>query len=161
MGQSFAIKNPLTTANHLMVHGFYDGQRRGAAALAPRLSMPPGTLSNKVAPDNDAHLSPEHWVAAMIAADNFVPLQVAAHQCSHSAVPLPDMVFLSDMELLDSVLKANKEFGDLAAAVSQALDTGNVTPADLQHAETELMESVSAQFELVGRLRRLIPEQAR
>jgi hypothetical protein len=160
MGRFDDLHNPLTTANYDLVHAFADGKRRGAAALAPRLGMPPGTLSNKVAPDNDAHLSPEQWIAAMLASGNFAPLRVAAHQCHHAAFALPDMANVSDMELLDACLKAAREFGDLANAVQAAIADGDVTPAEMRRVQKELIESVAANFELVARLRRLMPEPA-
>jgi len=158
MGAFADLHNPLTVANHDLVHGFIVGQRRGAAPLAERLGIAPGTLSNKVNPDNEAHLSPEEWVAAMINSGNFAPLRIAAHQCHHAAVTLPDTSHLSDMELLTACLNATREFGELAEQINLAIDDGMVTRAELRRVEKALIDATAAQFEVVARLRSLAPD---
>lgn len=146
------LYSPLDAAKYDLVHG-YPG---GAVALAQRVGMRPGTLSNKVNPDIDTHhLTVDEAVAIQAATGDCRILEAEAQVLGRVAVALGDFATTSDVELLDLYAELHAELGDVAREIGAALKDRRITPAEFQRIDTEMRQAVQAMFELRARLQGL------
>lgn len=143
------LYSPLDAAKYDLVHG-YPG---GAVALAPRVGMRPGTLSNKVNPDIDTHhLTVDEAVAIQAATGDCRILEAEAHVLGRVAVALGDFSQTSDVELLELYAHLHAALGDLAREISAALKDRHITRKEFAAIDIEMRETVQALFELRARL---------
>lgn len=148
----------LDTAIYDTVHGYRDPvtRGRGAAALAPKLGMPPGTLSNKADPTiAHAKLGLIESVTTQLVADDFQILHAYAATLGHCAWRLPPQSGAGDVELLDAYAAVHEQSGRMALAIREALSDGRVTPAEVATIRMHFEAEVRAGLELLARLEAL------
>lgn len=149
----------LDSAVYETVHGYRDPatRQRGAVALAPRLGMPAGTLSNKANPTMPEHkLGLAESVAVQVAADNFQILHAYAASLRHCAWALPLHSSVGDVELLDAYAAVNERCGLKARAIRDALSDKRVTRKEVAEIRARFDDEVRAGLELVSRLEALV-----
>lgn len=135
------------------VHRFVDPVtgKRGAAALAPRLGMQPGTLSNKANILQDhAQLGVREAVPLQLAANDFRILHAMAAACGHCAYQLPT-VDVSDIELLEQYAEFHQRVGEKAAAIRRALSDRRITATEARDIRAQLDPLIRAGLQLVAR----------
>lgn len=142
----------LARAVYDTVHDFRDTKtgKRGAAALAPRLGMLPGTLANKANPMQDCELTLSEAGALQLATQDFRILHVLAWELGHATYALPDVV-VSDVELLNQYTDFHVAIGKKARAIRAALTDG-CTPEELAEVRRALEASIRAGLGLMARL---------
>lgn len=129
----------------------------GATGLARKMGLPAGTFLNRVNPEQDSHFLPLPMAVAMsIAANDFRILHAFADTCGFVAFPKPDFSRVSDASLLEMLLKRDQADGDFAKALADALESGDISPAEFSRIEMEGYEAAAALLELVERVRGLV-----
>lgn len=129
----------------------------GIPALAQRLAINAGTLQNRLNPQQEeSRLGLAEAVAITLATNDSRILKAFAAACGHVAIPMPDLRRVSDTALLDLLFKRDKEMGEFAQAVAEALKDGDVTPQEMKGIRREGMEAVGAMLELINRLEGLV-----
>jgi hypothetical protein len=154
------VYSDLDLAIYHTVHDYRapDGTR-GPRALAPRLGVKPGTLSNKADPACDTHhLNVSEAAAVMLASGDCRILHSLAHLVHHIAIPLGDFSRVADLEVLNAYTELHREIGETAAAINEALRDGKITRPEYEMVRRELYEDARAGFELLTRLEALIDE---
>lgn len=129
----------------------------GATGLARKMGIPAGTFLNRVNPEQDSHYLPLAMAVAMsIAANDFRILHAFADTCGFLAFQKPDFSKVSDASLLEMLLKRDEQDGQFAKALSDALASGDVSPAEFERIELEGYEAAAALLELIERVRGLV-----
>jgi hypothetical protein len=149
---------PIEAAVYETVHSFVDAasQRRGAVALAPRLGMQAGTLSNKANPTMVEHkLGLSESITLQVAAADMRILHAYAAALGHCAMPLPTPRDASDVELLDAYAEVNERCGAKAKAIRDALRDGHITTAEVGEIRARFHDEIRAGMELLSRLESL------
>jgi hypothetical protein len=149
----------LDTALYQTVHGYRDRvtRERGAAALAPRVGMQPGTLCNKVNPSMPEHkLGLAESIMVQIAADDYSILHATNAALGHCAYRLPEHSQAGDVEILDLYAKVHEQCGLKARAIRDALRDGTVARAEVERIRTCFDDEVRAGLELLSRLEALV-----
>ena len=145
----------LDTAIHATVHDYVDpltGQR-GAVALAPRLGMQPGTLSNKANPLCEDHqLSLRQSVPLQLQALDFRILHSYAHTLGHVCYRIPSERAGGDIELLDQYAEFVAAVGAKADALRQALRDKRITPKERDEIRLRLEAVVRTGLQLCNRI---------
>jgi hypothetical protein len=145
----------LDVAIHETVHGYVDPatRQKGAVALAPRVGVAAGTLSNKANP-----LMPDHKlglaesVVVQVASGDYRILHAYAAVLRHCAYPLPETGDPDDVEVLECYALLHQRIGEKAAAVRQALADRVITAAEVAQIRDLFDEMVRAGLCLVSRL---------
>lgn len=149
----------LDSAVYDTVHGYRDPatRQRGAVALAPRLGMPAGTLSNKANPTMPEHkLGLAESAAVQVAADDFQILHAYAAALRHCAWALPLPSNVGDVDLLDAYAAVNEYCGHKAKAIREALSDHRVTREEVAKIRECFDDEVRAGLELMSRLEALV-----
>lgn len=137
------------------VHEYVDPRTkaRGAVALAPRVGMQPGTLSNKANPlQETSQLSLAEAVTIQTVAQDFRVLYAFAATLDHCAHRLPAQPIASDVALLDSYTELHAALGRKAAALKRVLADGRVTQAEIREMHQLLDDAFRAGLQLMSRL---------
>lgn len=145
----------LDEAVYQTVHEYVDprGRAKGAVALAPRVGMNPGTLSNKANPLQDtAQLTLAEAVTIQTVAQDFRILHALAAALDHCAYRLPAPVPVSDVALLDSYADMHAALGRKATALRRVLEDGRVTPAEVNELRQLLDDAIRSGLQLLSRL---------
>lgn len=148
----------LDTAIYETVHGYRDPvtRERGATALAPRVGMQPGTLSNKANPSMPDHkLGLVESLVLQVAANDFGILHAYNAALGHCGYALPRHSDTSDVELLDAYTRVHEQCGIKAAAIRDALKDSKVTQEEVANIRACFDEEVRAGLELLVRLQAL------
>jgi hypothetical protein len=128
----------------------------GASALAPVLNISPGTLLNKVNTKVATHhLSLDEALALQIATANYDLLKAEALTLGFIILPLPSTTLVSDIELLNAYTKVNKEFGEAANVMHEALKDGKITKDECKNFHTEVFDVINALLALAQRFEQL------
>jgi hypothetical protein len=149
---------------HKMVHEYPHG---GLTALAARLEMPEQTLRNKATLDRiDGEPRNSEFKLSELARINrlcnsLLLAQSFAADVGAVVVRLPDAPDCGDAALLDIVLASTKEFGDLGATLSRALEDGEICERDFRDVDREAKEAVVSILELVDRVRGMVVDRPR
>lgn len=130
-------------------------KQRGATALAPKVGMKPGTLSNKANPLQDAQLGLCESVPIQLAAGNFEILYAYAQQLGHCAYALPRAENVDDLELLDTYCELHQKVGLLAANLRSALRDRRVTRDELPPILQSFDQLVRAGLGVIARMEAL------
>jgi hypothetical protein len=127
--------DPVDRAMYDTVHEFVDrgGKRRGAVALAPKVGMQPGTLSNKVNPLMDTHqLGVRESLPLQLATKDFRILQACAQVLGHCVYALPDdCENTSDVELLSQYAEFHATVGLHSTSIRDALKDGRIQSSEV------------------------------
>ena len=147
------IIGALDRAVYETVHGYVDPRtgQRGAVALAPKLGMQPGTLSNKANPLQEHQLTLRESIPLQLSAWDFQILKAYARELGHAVYALPTP-HVSDIELLDQYAAFHAAVGEKAEALRNALADGRVVPAEVQEVKRALYEVVASGLAVVTRL---------
>lgn len=149
---------PLDSAIHATVHEYVNPltRQRGAVALAPRVGMPAGTLSNKANPTMPDHkLGLVESVVVMISSDDYRILHALNAAVGHCGYRLPPHSNSSDVEILDAYAAAHEKTGLKARAIRDALKDGNITTSELADVRLKFDDEVRAGLEMISRLEAL------
>jgi hypothetical protein len=143
----------IESAAHATVHEYVDPRtgKRGAVALAPKLGLQPGTLSNKTNPLQPHGLTVPESVALQLAANDFRLLHAEASALGHVAYQLP-LVMVSDVELLDQYCVFHAAVGAKASALRHALADGRITPAEVAEIRQALEALIRAGLGVLHRV---------
>lgn len=154
------VVNPISRAAHELVHGFHDQRtgRRGAAALAPRVGMNPGTLSNKVNPLQEHELTLTESVQLQVAASDYRILHAYAAVLGHAVYELPATGDLGDIELLTRYTEYHARVGQQAAEIRRALADRRVTAAEVAAVKEAFREVIAAGLALLVRFDALVDD---
>ncbi|MCE5182340.1 MAG: phage regulatory CII family protein [Betaproteobacteria bacterium] len=152
------IPRDVHEAIHRMVLDFATKTMSGPERLAQITGGAPGTIYNKANPNETGHHKPT--VSDLIAWTNATGNPVAAQSfclaVGGAFVALPDVDGHSDAALLDLVLIHQKELGDFAAALGEALAKGRITRGDWPRLSKEGLEAVSAMMVLMSRIEGMV-----
>lgn len=132
----------------------------GIEALAQRMGKSVNVLRNKLRPGIDSHHVNFEEVSAIIelcqeahVPDALSPLFALNARHGLEAFALPSVDSLSDEELTQTVCKAMKKFGDLAANTSAAMMDHIVTSNEMDGIEKDFQQVMAAVGEWRERLR--------
>jgi hypothetical protein len=146
----------LDRAIHATVHEYQDERtrHRGAVALAPRVGMQAGTLSNKANPTIETHqLGLRESIPLQIAAGDYRILHEYALALGHIAYRLPSSTKpVSDLALLDDYTAFHAAVGRKATAIRNALADGRIERAEVDDIRGEFEAAICAGLELLARL---------
>ena len=146
----------LEMAKYAVVHDYCGG----AVALAARLGVNPGTLSNKVNPTVETHhLSVDEAVAVQNLAGDHRILHAEAQAQDHVCIPIGEWRGVSDTDLVEALSRYMEEVGETAGTLRRALEDGVVTPGEMLELEAEAYEDVAVLMELLARVRGLVRDE--
>ncbi len=136
------------------IHGFVDPvtRGRGATALAPRLNIAAGTLSNKANPTQEHQLGLRESISLQLATLNFEILHAYNSALGHVGFRLPDADQVGDVELLDVYCEMHARVGQLAQAIRDALIDHRVSQTELVEIQTAFDSLIRAGLGLVNRI---------
>lgn len=110
--------------------------------LAKKMGMNEQSLRNKVSPTNEhAKFSVQEWRSMMMITSDFRSLEVLAEQLGFH-VKTKEQAQCST--ILSSLLMFNKEQGDIASAIFDALEDGKITPREKVNIENEIRDAQKA-----------------
>jgi hypothetical protein len=135
------------------VHGYFDPRtgQRGAVALAPKLGMQPGTLSNKANPLQEHQLTLRESASLQLGADDFRILKAYAASLGHAVYALPPQN-VSDVELLNQYAAFHAAVGEKAEALRAALGDGRIDQAEVEAVKRAVYEVAATGLAVVARL---------
>lgn len=129
----------VTIALQQAVKGF----PHGTAALAARLGLQVTSLLHKVSPTYpSAHASPEEALSIMEVTGDHGAFFVQARALRYVVLPEPDSTTAQRGTAV--LVRAVREFGELASAASAALEDGNITANELARLQREAGEAQAA-----------------
>lgn len=148
----------LDSAIYRTVNGFVDPvtRGRGATALAPRLNIAAGTLSNKANPTQEHQLGLRESISLQLATLNFDILYAYTGALGHVAYRLPDADHQGDVELLDSYCELHARVGRLATEIREALVDSRITFEEVAAIRVAFDFLVRAGLGLVNRIEGLV-----
>ncbi len=129
----------------------------GCKALGPLVGINPGTLGNKVDPEQDRHhLTVDEAVRIQAVRRRFDVLHAEARALNHVCIELRDRSGTSDIELLDAYAAYHAEIGETAQAIRDALGSGKgIAREHIECIRREIFEDAQAGFEVWARLEAL------
>lgn len=144
-------------AIYLTVHQYPGrGKLSHVESAALVLGKAPGTLYNKADPGNDQQgLLVEEAVALMLSADDYRILRAMAAVCDHAVVRLTQFRNVSDLELLDLLVKEQEAAGRKAMTIGAALADGRIDQEELRDITRAFHAQIHATLELLSRLENL------
>lgn len=148
----------LDDAIYRTVRDYRCGKHRGAAALALRVGMQPGTLANKANPLQDHQLTLSESIPVQLQAQDFRILQAYSAALGHAAWPLPDARPVGDISLLESYCNVHDELGCMARELRDALRDHRITRAEVTAVRQAFERQVSAGLGLLARFEVLADE---
>lgn len=132
--------------------------RHKAEWLSKKTGTPAGTIWNKANPHDTSHHKPtlsDVLIWSQIAGDYSI-VQALCRALGGVFVSLHTLAETSDLELLDLVLKREKEDGEFADVLAKALGDGNIDQEDFRKLRTEAYDVITAVLELLSRLEGMI-----
>lgn len=137
-------------AAHATVHD-YPG---GAASLAPRLGMQQAVLNSKVNPNTHTHhLSLTEAMRVMAMTGDHRILRAQCDELGYLP-PIPRLeVAVSDAALLETYTRLMAELGDFSREFHAALADGQLSHAEIDRMQDEMMEFMAAGEQLMQRAR--------
>lgn len=152
------LYDPVDRAMHQTVHEFVDvkTRSRGAVALAPKMGLQPGTLSNKVNPTIDSHqLGLRESIPLQLTAGNFTILHAFAAALGHCVYPLPGDCVASDVELLTQYAEFHARVGMHSGSIREALRDGRISADEVANVRQSFDDLVRAGLCVLLRLEAL------
>lgn len=152
----------LETAAYETVHGYVDPvtKKRGAVALAPKMGIAPGTLSNKVNVTMDHQLTLRESIPLQLVSGNFAILAAYNQALGHVGYQLPAVdESISDVALLEQYASMHAELGALAGNVRSALRDGRITSEEVQGIRTAFDATARAGLCFLARLEALVDDR--
>lgn len=133
----------------------------GVEALARRMGRSAAVFYNKLRPGIDTHHVAFEEVSEIVelcqqagVKDALSPLHALNMRHGLVAFPMPQVDSLTDDALAQTVCRAMKEFGEVAASVSESLaNDGKISDAELEKIEKEFQDAFAAIGEWRARVR--------
>ncbi len=144
----------LDDAIHATVHDYTDPLtgKRGAAALAPRMGVSSGTLSNKANPTMPDHkLGLAESITLQFVSTDYSILYCYARTLGHCAWPLPPVSGQGDVELLDAYAEVHAKTGTVARTIRAALADRRITAVEVAAIREAFDDQVRAGLALLSR----------
>ena len=135
------VNDPVSIARYQLVHE-YPG---GSEAMAPYLTLHPGTLRNKAHPENDDDLTVDQAIEAMQLAQDFRLLDAMARKCDRVCIEVEKFGATGDVGVLEQFLQVEMAMGEFAADVHEAVQKGELDEAEIRKCEaagTRIAEKV-------------------
>lgn len=130
----------------------------GAPKLAPCVGMNVGTLLNKANPSQEGHqFTVREALALQLHRGVRDMVEAECQVLGGIFVQLGRFNGVADTELLDLYAKYHQELGETASAIRRGLDDG-MSAAQYRAIEREAHEDAQAMFELLARLKALVPD---
>lgn len=131
----------------------------GAVKLAAQMGKNPGTLLNRVNPEQEEH---KLWLGdavqmQSVSGDHRI-LYAMAGTLGECCFKVPNLSHVSDAALLDLVCKIGEEGGDFYRAVNISLQGARFTREQLAKVRTEGLEYIAAIAETMARIEGLLDE---
>lgn len=143
----------LDDAIYHTVHDYRDGPRSGAQALAPRVNMNAGTLTNKANPGMETHqLGLRESIPVQLVSGDYHIAEAYCIELGGIFLRLPDIGFTGDAALLDIWARLSEEQGKSAHAIRLALDDGTITHKEIAEVKTKIHKSICVWLELYKRI---------
>lgn len=144
----------LREAIYSTVHEYRDEQgKRGAVALAPKLNIPAGTLSNKANPDQENRLGLLESIPLQIVSKDFQILYAYAVELGHlPPVPFGNFKDTSDADLVALITRLYADIGKASLALHDALKDRRITRGEYTKVRKFLLEAQQAGHELLCRM---------
>lgn len=144
----------LDSAIYETVNGFVDPvtKGRGATALAPRLNIAAGTLSNKANPTQEHQLGLRESLSLQLATMNFEILYAYNAALGHVGFRLPDAESFGDVELLDTYCELHAHVGRLAMEIRNALVDQAITREEVRAIRLAFDRLVRAGLGVINRI---------
>jgi hypothetical protein len=144
----------LDSAIYSTVNGFVDPvtRGRGATALAPRLNIAAGTLSNKANPTQEHQLGLRESISLQLATVDFSILYAYNAALGHVGFRLPDADRFGDIELLDTYCELHARVGRLAVEIRNALLDQKISFEEVQAVRTAFDCLVRSGLGVVNRI---------
>ncbi len=150
----------LNEAIYHTIHGFRDGRRRGAVALAPKLNVPAGTLSNKANPDQSSQLGLLESVPLQLIAKDFQILYAYSGELGHlPPVPFGDFEDTSDADLVQVITRLYADIGKASEALNDAIKDRRITRKEYERVRKFLLQGQQAGHELLCRMEALCSQE--
>lgn len=132
----------------------------GPEKLASKTGTPTGTIYNKANPHDTSHHKPtlsDVLIWTLISNDYRI-IHAICRAVGGVFVETHALGGSSDMELLDLVLRREKEDGEFADALMKALQARRISPAAFSLLRKEGYEAATALMELLARLESMVNE---
>lgn len=149
-----SLFSALDSAIYETVNSFVDPvtKGRGATALAPRLNIAAGTLSNKANPLQEHQLSLRESISLQLATIDFGILHAYNGALGHVGFRLPDADQIGDVELLDAYCELHTRVGHLAQTIRNALLDHRVSIAEVIQIQIAFDALVRSGLGMVNRI---------
>lgn len=146
-------------AIHDTVHDWKKRTGREICQLAAQVNISEGRLYNQTNIKQENHIANINTIRALIlATEDTQILESMAYEAGKIVSCQPDYEDLSDLALLDVILHANKEHGDVSQAINSALDNGEISRNESLEIESEIMEAVSVLMGLRDKIKSMVIE---
>lgn len=131
----------------------------GLETLAVRMGMSVNVLRNKLAPGIDTHYPSFEEVAAIVeflleakVADALLPVHAFNWRLGLISMAIPSTAHLSCDEIGQQVCRVMKEFGDVAASISDSLADNKITVRERDRFDREFLDAFAALGQLQQRM---------
>lgn len=142
------ISDALNISLHDMVRDF------GAEELARLTGQSSGVIYNKTTKAESLHNQTnvgDLYVWTKVTR-NVEPLRQLCNDLGGVFISVEHLAVVSDMALLELILKAEKERGEFATLLSISLEKGCITPQAMAALRKESMDAIAAELALLERL---------
>lgn len=137
-------------AAYRLAHDYKPG---GAVGLARVMGKNPGTLLNKLNPQQETHaLSLADAVQLSTLTGDRRILEAFADTLGCAVFELPQGGFACDAELIGLILRRDVKVGEFGRALDRALADGRVSGAEARELRRWGLAVITAVMELIGRL---------
>lgn len=137
------------------IHDTADGY--GIRELSKLVNVREGTFYNQTNIKQEGHTINIHTARAMmLATKDYQILDSLAHEVGRVCSPIPDHTDLSDLALLDVILSANKEHGEVSQVINKALDDGQISEQDSRDIEHEIMDAIKVLMGLNDKIKSMV-----
>lgn len=152
---------PLAGAMYALVHDFRHPRtgKRGAPALAPLVGMNPGTLANKVNPEQEHEPTLRETVQWQAITGDYRTLHAYAQVLGHAAYRLPTADEFGDVDLLARYTEFQIAIGAKACAIRQALADRHISRAEVDVIRAALQGVISTGLALAARFDALVERE--
>lgn len=135
------LKNPIHSCP--MIAAYVVGHEYGVDRYAKETYQSPGSIYNKLNPDNDSnHLYLRDAVLLTEKANNDLILETWAASRGYVLVKVPEQV-CCDEELSDQLMKVSEELGAALGEIRHAREDGVIDSSEYEQIKKKLMDTVT------------------
>ena len=142
-----------------IIHEIAHAYPGGSEALAHRMGKNPGTLRKKLLPNEDSHDLTVKELRQIVDFTNTDRIaQAFADDRGLLCIKKPDFDGFSDKEILDLFLDLQAQQGEWAREIHKAMNSGDITAAEMRDIQKEYNDFIVASAEVMSRLQSLMTE---